>query len=622
MPIERQEVQRSLKKILAIGLLMALFLNTAAVAADFRFSPRPNKASLIQWREWSQETLEEAKKQGRLIVLALSAVWCHWCHVMDETTYSDETVIGLLNEQFIPVRVDADMRPDIDSLYNQGGWPSTVILTPEGEVLDGGNYIPPGDMKERLDRAFALYTKDRDKIAKRMEEIKLRRMLRQGSMTGVPDRETIDGIVELLKGMFDDKNGGFGSGQKFPNPDAMDFLLSVHSKTRDAGLKKIVTRTLDRMSQGGVYDHVEGGFFRYATKPDWSEPHYEKMLEVNAGLIRSYANAGLAFGTERYRKVVRESVRYVQRNLSDAATGALFGSQDADESYYRKQDRKKLAKPFVDRTVYADSASLMISALIAAGEATGQQQYLPMAVKAGEFIIRNLSRPADGIFHSFRGGKASLSGLLNDNALFGSALLDLYNATGERHYLDRAGRIGQVITNKFYDPRARRFLSSLVAAGVAPLTPGILAEMNDSIANYRAVRFLERLTNYTRDKSAKEIVNAVLTTLSATYRDYTPSVPSYGIALQWHLSEPVEIMVLADGNRVREYLAAVNSVYVTEKVVRVLSLTKDIEEIKSYGYKATESVYLCAGRRCSKPIREPGKVRDALKNFLEQPAEN
>jgi uncharacterized protein len=600
---------------------MVLFLDTAVVAADFRFSPRPNSANLIQWREWSRETLEEAKKGDRLIVLSLSAVWCHWCHVMDETTYSDEIIIGLLNEKFLPVRVDADMRPDIDSLYNQGGWPSTVIMTPGGEVIDGGNYIPPGEMKERLDRAFSLYTKDRDKIAKRMEEIRLRRMLMQGSLIGAPDKTDIDGIVELLKGMFDEKNGGFGSGQKFPNPDAMDFLLAVHARSRDAALKKIVTRTLDCMAQGEVYDHVEGGFFRYATKPDWSEPHFEKMLEVNAGLIRSYANAGLAFGTERYRKVARESVQYVQGNLYDAASGALFGSQDADESYYRKQNRKKLAKPFVDRTVYADSASLMISALIAAGEATGEQQYLPMAAKAGEFLIKNLFRAADGVFHSFRGGKASLPGLLNDNALFGSALLDLYNATGERHYLDRAGRISQVITNRFYDPKVKRFHSSLVAAGVAPLTPGILAEMNDNMANYRAARFLGRFSNYTRDKNAKDIVDVVLTTLSANYRNFTPSAPSYGISLLWSLAEPVEIMVLADGNRVREYLAAVNKVYVPEKVVRVLSLAEDREEIKSYGYNTRESVYLCAGKRCSKPIKEPGKVGDELRRFMEGPDE-
>ncbi len=608
----------ALKRLFACGLLVVLFLDASVVAADFRFSPRPNKANLIQWREWSPQMLDEARKQERLIVLSLSAVWCHWCHVMDETTYSDETIINLINEKFIPVRVDADMRPDIDSLYNQGGWPSTAILTPEGEVIDGGNYFPPDEMKERLDRAHSLFTTDRDKITKRMEEIKQRRQFMQRGMTITPNRDEIAGIADILKDTFDGTYGGFGSGQKFPNPDAMDFLLSVHARTRDPALKKIVTTTLDHMAQGEIYDRVEGGFFRYATKPDWTEPHYEKMLEVNAGLIRSYANAYRAFGMERYKHVVRDCVRYVQDNLYDERTGALFGSQDADEPYYRKQKRNKLAKPSVDRTVYADSASLMVSALAAAGESTGEQQYLRMAAKAADFIIKDLYRPTDGLFHSLRDGKASLPGQLNDLALFGSAQLDLYGATGERRYLDRAGRISQTLTSKFYDAQTRQFRSSLIPIGVTPITPGILADMNDAMANYRAARLLARFTYHSRDRKGKELVDAVLTTFSANYRNFTPQMPSYGIALQWATNEPMEVLVLADGGRMREYLAAINKVYVPEKVVRVLSLSEDKEEIKSYGYKARESVYLCAGKRCSKPIKDPGKLKEELKNFLEQ----
>jgi uncharacterized protein len=274
----------------------------------------------------------------------------------------------------------------------------------------------------------------------------------------------------------------------------MDFLLSVHARTRDPALKRIITTTLDRMARGDIYDRVEGGFFRYATKPDWTEPHYEKMLEVNAGLIRSYANAYRSFGTERYKRVMRDCVRYVQDNLYDERTGALFGSQDADEAYYGQRTRNKLAKPAVDRTVYADSASLMVSALAAAGESTGEQQYLQMAAKAADFIIQDLYRPTDGLFHSFRDGKGSLTGQLNDIALFGSALLDLYGATGGRHYLDRAGRISQTLTSRFYDAQARRFRSSLIPVGVTPITPGVLADMNDTMANYRAARFLARFT--------------------------------------------------------------------------------------------------------------------------------
>ena len=616
MRMGTRDIAVTLRRVVAFGLLIAFLLDTAAGAADFRFSRRPNKADLIQWREWSAHAFGEAKKQDKLILLSLSAVWCHWCHVMDETTYSDDEVIRILNERFIPVRVDADIRPDIDSLYNQGGWPSTVILTPDGEVIDGGNYLPPEEMKDRLGRAVALFAGERDKIVKRMEAIKQRRTMMQRGMTSTPGQADVTAIVAMLKDSFDEKNGGFGSGQKFPNPDAMDFLLVF---PKDPAARRIVTLTLDRMAQGEVYDRIEGGFFRYATKPDWAEPHYEKMLEVNAGLIRSYANAYRALGTERYRRIARESIRYVENNLYDRKSGALFGSQDADEAYYRTQDRKRNAAPAVDRTVYADTASLMVSALVAAGEAMGERQYLQMATKAADHVIKNLYRPADGLFHSFRDGRAALSGRLNDNALFGSALLDLYSATGERRHLDRAGSVAQVIMGRFYDPKTKRFRTSIVPLGVDPLTPGILAERDEGAANCRAANFLARFSRYSRDRMVKDAVTAVLTTYSAFYRGHVPQAPAYGSTLRWAMNDPMEVVILADGGRVTEYLAAAGRVFVPEKVVRVLSLVEDREEIKSYGYKARESVYLCAGKRCSKPIADPGKLRGEIRHFLETP---
>src|SRR5574337_505685 len=136
-----------------VAILLCVVIAAPSFAGEFRFSPRPNKAHRIQWRTWSEQSLAEARKKDRLILLSLSAVWCHWCHVMDETTYSDNAVIAFLNEQVIPIRVDADIRPDIDSMYNQGGWPSTAILTPDGEVISGGNYFQPEELLSRLKRA-------------------------------------------------------------------------------------------------------------------------------------------------------------------------------------------------------------------------------------------------------------------------------------------------------------------------------------------------------------------------------------------------------------------------------------------------------------------------------------
>jgi len=318
------------KRLFTILVCSIVLISHQAIASDFRFSPRPNKAHLVQWRNWGPEALEEARKKNRLILLSLSAVWCHWCHVMDETTYSNDELISYLNEHFIPIRVDADLRPDIDTLYNQGGWPSTTILTPQGEVISGGNYIPPEEMLARLKRTAALFSTDRSTITDRIEEVKAMKELgriREPGLSNPPDKGDLDKIVEVLKNSFDNIHGGFGYNQKFPNPDAIDFLLSRYARNKDESIKKIVTKTLDGMAKGGLYDKVEGGFFRYATKPDWSEPHYEKMLEVNAGLIRTYADASLAFNSKEYLAIVRESMGFVQARLYDPASGALYGSQ-------------------------------------------------------------------------------------------------------------------------------------------------------------------------------------------------------------------------------------------------------------------------------------------------------
>ncbi len=612
-------VDMTLKKCISYGVLFLLLLESAASASGFRFSPRPNRAHLIQWREWGDAAFEEAKKEEKLVLLSLSAVWCHWCHVMDETTYSDDGVIEYLNEHFIPIRVDADLRPDIDSLYNQGGWPSTVILTPGGEVISGGNYLPVPEMLDGLKRAAELYALGRDDIERRIAEAGRLNAMRRGGMTAAPGGEVIVSITTVLKDAFDDRHGGFGSGQKFPNPHALEFLLARFARTGDRDLKRIITATLDTMAAGGIYDRIEGGFFRYAVKPDWSEPHYEKMLEVNAGLIRNYAEAYQVFGAADHLRILKECIRYVRKNLADLATSALYGSQDADESYYRAQDRKGLAPPFVDRTVYADSSSLMISALVSAAGAAVEQEYLSQAEQAAGFLLRNLFTEKEGVAHYFRDGKAGLPGLLSDNALFGLAMMDLYGATGDQRYLAAARRTGSLLLERFYDKKAGQFRPSLGAAVRKPATAGAFADVNHDLANYRAVRLLGRLLFLRPPKGMKAARDAALLTYSGRYRGHLPHAPAYGIALLGALEEPLEITIIGFERKAPEFLAAAGRVYVPDKVVRVLSLSRDASEIKRLGYPQKDAVYLCAGKRCSRPITAPERMPEELTGFLKGP---
>jgi uncharacterized protein YyaL (SSP411 family) len=343
------------------------------------------------------------------------------------------------------------------------------------------------------------------------------------------------------------------------------------------------------------------------------------MLEVNAGIIRNYADAALVFNSKEYLALVREGIGFVQARLYDPASGALYGSQDADESYYKKQDRKGLRPPFVDATTYADSSSLMISALVAAYNATGETRYLDMAVKSAEFLLRKMTAGSEGVFHAFHNGAPSLKGLLSDNALFGSAMLDMYNTKGDRRYLRTAQDIGRLVISRFYDGATKRFRFSLDAPINRPVTAGVFSDMNENLANYRAVRFLSRLAFTGEYERLKEVRDVVAMSTSREYERFVPQAGTYGTVLLWMVGEPVQITILADGERSWNYLSTINRLYVPEKVVRVLSLSADVAEIKKLKYPLQESVYLCVGRRCSTPITSAEGLKAGLKDFLAKP---
>jgi uncharacterized protein YyaL (SSP411 family) len=443
-----------MRKFAAAVLSVFIFISQTALASDFRFSPRPNKAGLIRWQQWGPDPFAEAKRLRKPVLLGLSAVWCHWCHVMDETTYSDADVIAYINENYIPVRVDSDMRPDIDSLYNQGGWPSTLVLTPEGDIVRGGTYIQPEDMVSWLKKGVALYRSGTRGIAEKKEKG------HEGTGEAKPEKADLRKVVTSLKSAFDRQHGGFGVTQKFPNPEAIDFLVSEFTRSGDVETKEMITLTLDSMGEAGIHDDIDGGFFRYSTRPDWSMPHYEKILDLNAGIAKNYASAFLVFGKDSYRKVLDGTISYIMHNLCERKTGAFYGSQDADEAYYMAKKRGA-RQPYADATIYAGPNAQMITALVAASGATGSKEYLEQAEKAASFMLRDLYSEKEGVYRYYRDGQKYLPGLLADNVLFGSALIDLYNATGDSRYIGTARDLARLLAGMFFDTQKGLFRTSM-----------------------------------------------------------------------------------------------------------------------------------------------------------------
>ena len=216
--------------------------------SPFHFSPRPNRAAEIGWREWSAGAFEEAQREDRPVLLGISAVWCHWCHVMDETTYSDADIIGLINERFVPIRVDNDQRPDINARYNMGGWPTTAFLTPGGEVMAGMTYIPPDQMRDVLNQVSTYYKDNKatieEKIAEIIAEPRARRRWRRGRDSS---DQILRDVLHSASDAYDPVFGGFGSEPKFPHTDAIDLLLHAYLRDGDRDALHMARKTLEYM---------------------------------------------------------------------------------------------------------------------------------------------------------------------------------------------------------------------------------------------------------------------------------------------------------------------------------------------------------------------------------------
>ncbi|MBI2246626.1 MAG: thioredoxin domain-containing protein [Armatimonadetes bacterium] len=298
----------------------------------------------VDWYPWSEEAFERARRENKPILLDIGAVWCHWCHVIDQESYDDPEVAKIINDHFVPIKVDRDVRPDVDARYQQavgaltgqGGWPLTAFLTPEGKVFYGGTYFPPQDahgrpsFKRVLLSVAAYYRESNDEAVQAAEQVH-RQLAMAGPSAGARvDVSTLHVGVESIRRLYDAAHGGFGTAPKFPHPATLEFLLRRYGRTRDDTLLEMVARTLEKMGRGGIHDQVGGGFHRYATDARWIVPHFEKMLYDNTALLMNYVHAHQATGNPYFKQVAEDTAAFMGTVLYDQARGGFYGSQDAD----------------------------------------------------------------------------------------------------------------------------------------------------------------------------------------------------------------------------------------------------------------------------------------------------
>jgi uncharacterized protein len=302
----------------------------------------------VDWHEWGEEAFARARAENKPILLDIGAVWCHWCHVIDRESYENPEIAAIINRFYVPVKVDRDERPDVDSRYQsaisaisgQGGWPLTAFLTPNGKPFFGGTYFPPEDAMGRpgfkrilasIAEAFKTRRAEVDTSAVALEEAVAKAEVFRAAR-GDFDAGIVDAVLESALHLFDEHNGGFGQSPKFPHASAVDLLLERYQSTRDPHLLHVAERTLEAMALGGVYDQLGGGFHRYSVDERWCVPHFEKMTYDNSELLKNFLHGYQVTRKPLLRETAEGIISWVNEVLSDQARGGFYASQDADQT--------------------------------------------------------------------------------------------------------------------------------------------------------------------------------------------------------------------------------------------------------------------------------------------------
>jgi len=513
------------------------FVNRLALAS----SPylRQHAHNPVNWYAWGDEAFAEARRSGRPVFLSIGYSTCHWCHVMEEESFEDETIAAFLNAHYVAIKVDREERPDVDAVYMRaaqqlggaGGWPLSVWLTGEREPFFAGTYFPPyagmrgaeAGFLDLLTELLHLFHEDAGRVQQAARS--LARAVRvaaagEGRAGDLPtegsDLDFVAAAVAECRHGFDERHGGLRLRQKFPSQVPVRLLLRHHQRTGDEQVLHMALRTLERMAAGGIYDHLAGGFHRYATDPAWRVPHFEKMLYDNALLIVAYTEAWQASKRPAFARVVRETCDELLATFA-APAGGFYSATDADSEgeegkyfmwseeeirallgpgeeterflrhygvtaagnaepgnvlYQAEPDeeitarllpaRRRLAQarslrvpPLRDEKILAAWNGLAISAFAVAGRVFAEPRYLDAARRAADFVLAHMRAPGTGrLARSFCAGHLGAPAFLADHACVAAGLLDLFESTHAAHWFGEALRLCDEVEARFADPEA------------------------------------------------------------------------------------------------------------------------------------------------------------------------
>ena len=478
----------------------------------------------VAWEPWSTVAFDRARAEGKPVLLSIVAPWCAASAEMLGTTYADPRVLDLLAAHFVSIRVDADRRPDIGERYALGGYPTTAFLDADGALVGGGTFLPVERMREALTRTVAAFASHRHQTRDDSSSV----------ADATPKATTVLSDDDLTAQTFagvDDQHGGFGSGPKFPLTAPIELALGRYRRSRDARMAAIAETTLDAMGWGPLYDDIDGGFFRFAEARDWRAPHREKLLDVNAALLRLYIEASTTLKIARYAERAADVVRYVQTHLADQADGGWAGSQAGDDAYYTLSGdhRRGRPAPTVDWTFYSGANAAMASAMLQAAAVLEDPALGEFAVRSLERVLLAAYRPGEGVAHYVEDGRAMVRGLLDDQIAMVSAQLDAYEATGNVVYEMMAQELAHYALRMMWDEAAGGFFDRAEADESERV--GLMAErLKPFVANCDAARALRRLARATGEREFERYADLSLRTVLPLAGDQGPLAAHYLLA--------------------------------------------------------------------------------------------
>lgn len=587
-------------------------MNPDSTNATFRFSPRPNSARDIPWRAWSAEAFAEAQDRNRPVLLCITTAWSQWSHLMDERAYSDDSVQYLINTDFVPVRVDAAARPDIDRRYNRGGWPTTAFLTPEGELMAGATYIPVQDMRDFLVELAQEYRQNRDVIREKLgalEEKRREAEAAEKSTDGVLTPAIPAESMAFITAAFDRVNGGLGDAPKFTHTEALGFALEWCQHTLDYDLAALVKHSLDIMALSNLFDRTEGVFFRFANDAQWENPERECTLEENAALVSLYMEAAHVFREEAFMQTGARVLQFMLQKLRDAASSAFYGGFFAPQEYYQlpAEERAGFGESCVDPVIHAKENALAAQALLDAYRTTGNAEYCDQAAAMLGHLWERMWDAERGIARNWDGdcdpveacdsveacdqvGVGDLVevaydwGWLPDQTAAARAFVQAYETTGAREYLDRARAVADHILRVHHDPATGGFWDSVPAFTAVPL--GLLGQRQEVLADTAAAaELLIRLWRLTNNERYRTIAQNALANYAVSFRHFAHFGALYGQAVDRLLRPPTRIVVVGpqDSAAAQALFQQALRIHTPAQVTQWLDPERDADLLETHG---------------------------------------